>query len=317
MKKYILIFSWIINLSCNGQEFPNTKNGMKENSEDYEIEFSNLFNEGTTIEFSPTDLNKNTSEIKEFKSKLELYEKQHPLKEDFDPKNLQNLLNYDVFENAEWHVDSSWLKYFLNEYKIDVKNLENIFQMAIHQEDFNAIKLFIDKGYIVSNKDIELANEIKQESDEKISINKNYNGIDKYGEPVFYVDKYSKISEILISLKSKYLTNHIEDSDGYTNLRKEKNSSSEVLQKIKSGEHIEILDNSGDWWQVKTKEGKMGYVHKSRIKSGNSNSHSTSFLLYERPDFSSFSKEVLAKGDVEIIYQNSVWDFVKINDVII
>ncbi|WP_344826095.1 SH3 domain-containing protein [Chryseobacterium ginsenosidimutans] len=107
----------------------------------------------------------------------------------------------------------------------------------------------------------------------------------------------------------------IQDPDGYTNLREEKNSSSEVLQKIKSGEHIEVLDNSGDWWQVKTKEGKTGYVHKSRVKSGNSNNHSTSFLLYDRPDFSSFSKEVLAKGEIEIVHQNLGWNFVKVNDM--
>ncbi|CAA7195202.1 hypothetical protein CHRY9293_01433 [Chryseobacterium potabilaquae] len=58
----------------------------------------------------------------------------------------------------------------------------------------------------------------------------------------------------------------IDDPDGYTNLRKEKNRSSEVLQKIKSGEHIEVLDDEGDWYLVKTIEGEKGYVHKSRIK---------------------------------------------------
>ncbi|RNA61967.1 SH3 domain-containing protein [Chryseobacterium nematophagum] len=58
----------------------------------------------------------------------------------------------------------------------------------------------------------------------------------------------------------------IQDPDGYANLRKEKNKSSEVLQKIKSGEHIEVLDNSGDWYLIKTIEGKQGYVHKSRVK---------------------------------------------------
>lgn len=57
------------------------------------------------------------------------------------------------------------------------------------------------------------------------------------------------------------------DPDGFTNLRKEKNTSSEILQKIKSGSIIEVLDNSGDWFLVKTKEGNRGYVHKSRIKS--------------------------------------------------
>lgn len=59
----------------------------------------------------------------------------------------------------------------------------------------------------------------------------------------------------------------IQDPDGFTNLRKEKNSSSEILQKINSRESIEVLDKAGDWFLVKTKEGKEGYVHKSRIKS--------------------------------------------------
>lgn len=58
----------------------------------------------------------------------------------------------------------------------------------------------------------------------------------------------------------------IRDPDGYTNLRKDKNTSSDILQKVKSGEHIEVLDNTGDWFLVKTKEGKEGYIHKSRIK---------------------------------------------------
>lgn len=58
----------------------------------------------------------------------------------------------------------------------------------------------------------------------------------------------------------------IQDLDGFTNLRKDKSTTSEVLQKIKSGEQIEVLDNSGDWFLVQTKEGKKGFIHKSRIK---------------------------------------------------
>ncbi|WP_333597217.1 SH3 domain-containing protein [Chryseobacterium flavum] len=60
---------------------------------------------------------------------------------------------------------------------------------------------------------------------------------------------------------------YIQDPDGYTNLRKDKNSSSEIIQKIKTGEQIEVLDQNGDWWFVVSKEGKKGYVHKSRVKS--------------------------------------------------
>ncbi|MDN3694169.1 SH3 domain-containing protein [Chryseobacterium tructae] len=58
----------------------------------------------------------------------------------------------------------------------------------------------------------------------------------------------------------------VQDADGYTNLRKDKNSSSQILQKINTGEQIDVLDQSGDWWLVLSKEGKKGYVHKSRIK---------------------------------------------------
>jgi len=59
----------------------------------------------------------------------------------------------------------------------------------------------------------------------------------------------------------------INDLDGYTNLRRDQNASSEILQKVKSGEPIEVLDNTSDWFLVKTKEGKEGYIHKSRVRS--------------------------------------------------
>lgn len=100
------------------------------------------------------------------------------------------------------------------------------------------------------------------------------NILNEFQKEHYYDYKYLKTySEIyLLSLNndnddsSKTYTIH--DPDGYTNLRKEKHTQSEVLQKIKSGESVAVLNNSGDWWQVKTKEGKTGYVHKSRIKSG-------------------------------------------------
>lgn len=92
-----------------------------------------------------------------------------------------------------------------------------------------------------------------------------------------YIDNsiVSKLDKNELSLYMKYKPffksyfikgDFIHDSDGYTNLRKDKNTSSEVVEKINSGEQIEVLDNSGDWWLVKTKNGKQGYVHKSRIK---------------------------------------------------
>ncbi len=58
----------------------------------------------------------------------------------------------------------------------------------------------------------------------------------------------------------------IQDPDGYTNLRKERGTASPILQKINSGEKINVLDNTGDWFLIKTKKGLTGYVHKSRVQ---------------------------------------------------
>lgn len=71
-------------------------------------------------------------------------------------------------------------------------------------------------------------------------------------------------TEAIIKDKKTY---SIQDPDGYTNLRKDKSTSSEILQQIKSGESIDVLENQGDWWLVKTSQGKQGYVHKSRVKA--------------------------------------------------
>lgn len=72
--------------------------------------------------------------------------------------------------------------------------------------------------------------------------------------------------EVLVKISSE-TAYYIHDSDGYTNLRKSPNTSSQVLQKIKSGEQIEVLDQSGNWWFVVSKKRIKGYIHKSRIEN--------------------------------------------------
>ncbi|QAR30780.1 SH3 domain-containing protein [Ornithobacterium rhinotracheale] len=79
------------------------------------------------------------------------------------------------------------------------------------------------------------------------------------------IEKEQK-KEILHNI-SKYNYFRINDPDGYTNLRKEKSTQSEVIQIINSGESIEVLDNSDEWFEVKTKDGNIGFVHKSRVKT--------------------------------------------------
>ncbi|KQT24179.1 hypothetical protein ASG22_09190 [Chryseobacterium sp. Leaf405] len=270
-------------------------------------DFADLFNESSNIKFTPSDLNKNNNnEVKEFKIKLNSFEAKNPTSEDFNVDDLSILINNETFTNNEAYVDSSWLDYFINKYKIDYNLLYGLMDLALKKEDYRAVKIILNHGYIISKKEI-------KDAELSLKYYESLNG--KIDTDEFYDPSFSQISKIYTFIKSKYLINHIEDPDGYTNLRKEKNASSEILQKIQSGETIEVLDNTGDWFQVKTKKGKTGYVHKSRIKSGNNNKSSASLELYDRPDFSSFSKEILVKEEIEIVHQNLGWNFIKVNGI--
>lgn len=222
------------------------------------VEFYTLFGDGTTIEFTPTDLNSEKPEMKAFSAKLKAYEKQHPLVEDFEDDNLLKLINNETFFDSQHYINSAWLDYFITKFKIDVTRQNAAVALAIAQEDFNAVKIFIKNGYIISLKDMDKVKETKEAIKNKIEEDK--------GEPFeSYLKKESKIKEIETLVNQSFTLSKIQDADGYTNLRKEKNSNSEILQKINSGQKVEVLDNTGNWWLVQSKEGKKGYVHKSKV----------------------------------------------------
>ncbi|AZB25458.1 SH3 domain-containing protein [Chryseobacterium bernardetii] len=235
----------------------NKKNKMiiLNNSAD-NVEFSDLFNEGSNIKFTPKDLNLDTPEIKEFKFKLSNFESNNFKTEEFNIDNLSLLINDETFSNNERYIDSSWLNYFINKYPIKQNIIKQLMDQAMEKEDFSAVKI-LSKYYIFS------LQQIKQ-SEAKREYKNSLHG--KLDTENYYDPAYSKIDDILAFITEEYKENHIQDSDGYTNLRKDKTPTSEILQKVKSGEHIEVLDNTGDWFLVKTKEGKEGYIHKSRIK---------------------------------------------------
>ncbi len=67
--------------------------------------------------------------------------------------------------------------------------------------------------------------------------------------------------------KSILITVKIQDSDGYTNLRKEKSTTSAILERVSTGEVVEVIEQVGDWYFVRTKSGNQGYVFKTKIKS--------------------------------------------------
>ena len=59
----------------------------------------------------------------------------------------------------------------------------------------------------------------------------------------------------------------IDDPDGYTNVREHNNINSKIILSVKENEEFKIIDKTGDWWKILTKDGIVGYMHKSRINN--------------------------------------------------
>ncbi|MPS72952.1 MAG: SH3 domain-containing protein [Chryseobacterium sp.] len=194
------------------------------------------------------------------------------------------------FINGEYKYKHNNLIDYIN------KNLPSAFLTNKEYFDNNIAEIQFKGNTLLISKDIVDNFTI---TDLKTQIEQNSDKIDAFFSPTFetgwenktitYYNLYSYIDSVLTNklespeltlynvrykpffksyiIKSEKIESIIQDPDGYTNLRKEKNVQSEILQKIKSGEYIEVLENTGDWFLVKTKEGEKGYVHKSRIKS--------------------------------------------------
>lgn len=220
------------------------------------IEFYELFTEGSSVKFSPKDLESNLPPILEFRSKLFTYEKQYVLPDDFEIDNLAMLINNETFTNAEGYINSGWLDYFIKKYDISIYELHHIMELAIMQEDYNAVKILIGHRYIISALELEKARE-------EVKHFKTFHG--KVDLDEFYDPKYSRIEDIYQLLLKGYESNKIKDTNGYSNLRSENSKTSTIIQKIPSGEHIEVLDNTGEWWLIKTTGGNKGYVYKTKI----------------------------------------------------
>lgn len=71
---------------------------------------------------------------------------------------------------------------------------------------------------------------------------------------------------LLSSTTDDFADYYIEDPDGYTNVRMSGNSKAKIITQVKSGSFVDVIEKGGDWWKVKTDNGKVGYIHKSRIR---------------------------------------------------
>lgn len=57
----------------------------------------------------------------------------------------------------------------------------------------------------------------------------------------------------------------IQDKDGYTNVRSQPNAQSTVIEKVFDNEPFYTFTQKGNWWQVCTPAGKIGYMYHNRI----------------------------------------------------
>lgn len=58
----------------------------------------------------------------------------------------------------------------------------------------------------------------------------------------------------------------IDDPDGYTNVRSRASADAQIVARVQAGERFLTYRQDGNWWQVKTQDGKVGYMHVSRIR---------------------------------------------------
>ena len=62
------------------------------------------------------------------------------------------------------------------------------------------------------------------------------------------------------------LTAVINDPDGFTNVRAAAGASGAVIARVNNGEQFHTYPQDGTWWQVRTQDGRVGYMHASRIR---------------------------------------------------
>lgn len=58
----------------------------------------------------------------------------------------------------------------------------------------------------------------------------------------------------------------IQDKDGYSNVRAQPNGKSDVIEKLFDNEPFYTFEQKGNWWQVCTPSGQVGYLYHDRIR---------------------------------------------------
>ncbi|MDN3694174.1 SH3 domain-containing protein [Chryseobacterium tructae] len=182
----------------------------------------------------------------------------------------------DDLDKAEplYHDSNAYIEYWFSllqkpQYKHHEVSIVTISKNGKWEAD--AVNYFKIKSieYIKINKKFSLINALSKKDAEQVLPFLLDSPHPKFDSLLIYnlTPEKQKIAKEFLSKNAYDKSYYIQDTDGYTNLRKGKSTTSQTLQKINTGETIEVLDQNGNWWLVISKEGKKGYVHKSRIQS--------------------------------------------------
>lgn len=59
----------------------------------------------------------------------------------------------------------------------------------------------------------------------------------------------------------------INDPDGFTNVRDARSATGRVVARVLNGETFSTYPQDGPWWEVRTVDGQVGFMHASRIQA--------------------------------------------------
>ena len=113
----------------------------------------------------------------------------------------------------------------------------------------------------------------------------------------------------------------IQDPDGYTNIRKSPTTNSEIIGTVNEGDIFLVCPNASTWWKVKTKEQRVGFIHKSRINikkysvTGLDPNGDNWLALKSAPDLKSERLRKLSPDTpLTLLSRNGIWMQVRLDD---
>lgn len=144
----------------------------------------------------------------------------------------------------------------------------NINGKTIYLKKGKAVQLLNKTGnkatVTFKDKELNTHNAVVEYSNLKDIDNKKWYKVQRQNNEIGWVfGKFVKDQREDINLGKTAIIN---DPDGYTNVRKGKGTNHAIITKIYNNEKFTVIPSDENWWQVRTKDGKSGYMYYDRVK---------------------------------------------------